>query len=344
MALETVHIGLGPIGQSVVRAAAATGAARPVLLVDSSPELVERFAGEFMSGIPVWVAEQPVVEDLASAWEWVVASSVVCPSVAVIATGSRLTQVADTILDAVRCGLNVVSTCEELAFPWLRHRDLADEIHAAALENGVTVLGVGVNPGFVADLLPALLASRAALNVRRVFVERVVDARRRRVPLQRKIGAGLSPKQFEDLAQEGKIGHVGLAESACLVAEALGVEWKGNVRETIVPVLAEQEVASDGLYVAPGSVRGIEQVASVEADGAAITLRLRMALGEPDEHDHIQVEGDPPIDLTLRPCIHGDQATVACVVNSLEAVVQAAPGLKTVLDLPVATRCSRNCH
>ncbi len=308
-----------------------------MLLVDKSPKLVERFAGEFITGIPVSVAEQPVVESLDEAWEWVVASSTSAPTVAVLATGSHLPQVAGQIMELVERGLNVVSTCEELAYPWLRSPRIAEQIDAAARERGVTVLGTGVNPGFVMDLLPSL-AARAAINVRAVRIERVVDARRRRRQLQAKVGAGMVPEQFRELAREGKIGHVGLAESAALVAEALGLDWDGRVDEDIQPVVAEQDVASEEFQVRAGQVRGVEQTASVEANGTTVTLRLRMALGEDDEYDRAVIDAEPPVDMTVRPCLHGDQATAACVVNCIEAVEAAEPGLLTVLDLPVAKR------
>ena len=337
MALQTVHIGLGPIGQGIVRAAATTGVAQPVLLVDKSPKLAERFAGEFMQQIPVWLAEQPVMASIDEAWAWVEASSVASPTVAVLATGSHLPDVADQIFDLINRKLNVVSTCEELTYPWLRNPQLADEIDAAARDAGVTVLGTGVNPGFVMDLLPSL-AARAAINIRGVHVERVVDARRRRRQLQQKVGAGMRPDDFEQLVREGRIGHVGLAESAALIAEALGLEWDGAVQEEIRPVVAETDVSSEEFAVQAGYVRGVEQTAQVSANGTSVVLRLRMALGEQDEYDRAVIDAEPPVDMTVRPGLHGDQATVACVVNCIEAVHFAQPGLLTVLDLPVARR------
>lgn len=336
MKVQTIHVGLGEIGREVLRRGCAAGLLEPVLLVDSSPDIAERFAGEFMAQVPMEVAEQPVVSRLEEAWAYVAASAA-RPAVAVVCTGSRVEEVAPVILEAVGCGLNVVSTCEELSFPWLKAAEIAEEIDRAAREAGVSVVGTGVNPGFVMDLLPAL-AARAVFDVTEVSAERVVDAGKRREGLRRKIGVGLSVEDFERLAAGGRLGHVGLGESACLVARALGVEWEGRVEERLVPVVADEAVESSLSAVRPGHVRGVQHEAVLAADGCVVRLRLRMAVGEREEYDRIEVRGEPPVSFTLKPGLHGDLVTAARVVNSVGAILSAPAGLLTVLDLAVVGR------
>ena len=44
--------------------------------------------------------------------------------------------------------------------------------------------------------------------------------------------------------------------------------------------------------------------------------------------------GSPDLHMRMEGGVPGDLATVAMLVNSLPQVVEAPPGLKTVLDLP----------
>lgn len=306
-----------------------------MLLLDSAEHLAGRFAGEFADGLPPSVAEQPVIASLDEAWDYVAASA--CnPTVAVLATGSQTVAVAGQVKRLVERGLNVVSTCEELSFPWLRAPQVADELDELAKAHGVSVLGTGVNPGFVMDMLP-VVASRAVVDIRSVFVERVVNASRRRGPLQRKIGCGMAVEAFNELAAKGQVGHVGLAESVCLIAEGLGLSWDaGGIREELRPVVADRPIETEHVRAGPGQVRGVQHHAFLAVDGVAIEMRLRMALEEDDEHDSLVMESLPPVRMTVSPGFHGDLATAAVVANTIPLVEKARPGLVTVLDLPAA--------
>jgi 4-hydroxy-tetrahydrodipicolinate reductase len=196
----------------------------------------------------------------------------------------------------------------------------------------VAVLGTGVNPGFVLDRLPALLAQMTGA-VRHVRGVRVVDAARRRAALQRKIGAGLSEEAFHAAAERGILGHVGLAESAAMAAEAcLGIE-EYEVDEEILPLLAEED--ADGVVpVRRGQVAGLNHVARVFAEGREVVcLDLTLAIGAPDPRDEIVIDADPPLRLVVPGGIPGDAATANAVVNAVPALVELR-GLVSVLDLP----------
>jgi len=222
--------------------------------------------------------------------------------------------VAPQIEEALAAGLHVVSTCEELAYPALRHPEIAARLDAEARGRGLTVAGTGVNPGLVMDRLPLTLA-QACARVERVRVERVVDAARRRGPLRAKVGAGLTPEAFRDGVAAGRLGHVGLAESAALLA--LGLGFAGDrVDETLEPVLD-----------AAGVVLGVLQTAT--AAGGRVSLRLQMSVDAPNPHDRIVVEGDPPLDVTIAGGTHGDRATVGTVVNLVAGIGGLGRGLVT---------------
>ena len=250
-------------------------------------------------------------------------------------TRSSLEVVRPQLEACLRAGKNVLSTCEELTYPWARHPDLANALDQLARERRVTLLGTGVNPGFLMDRLPLILTTLCR-EVRSVTVTRVVDAAQRREPLQRKVGAGLTPQEFQARADAGAIGHVGLVESLNLLARYLGWELE-SVTNAIEPVIAHQAIRTHYLEVQPGQVAGQHQRAIGIRNGQAlITLDLSMYVGASEPRDEISIEGDPPIQMTLAGGVHGDTGTIAVMLNSVDAVLSATPGLLTVADLPAA--------
>ncbi|HEY1433788.1 MAG TPA: dihydrodipicolinate reductase, partial [Thermoanaerobaculia bacterium] len=197
-------------------------------------------------------------------------------------------------------------------------------------EKGVAVLGTGVNPGLVMDRLVLAVAS-ACVKVDSVKVVRVVDAAKRRGPLRAKVGAGMTPQEFSAGVEAKKLGHVGLSESAAMIALGLGLSID-EITETIEPVIAQEE--TDG--VAPGRVLGLHQIALVQAgDEIKVSLDLTMAVGASAPADRIDIEGDPPVHLSVVGGFHGDRATVGTVVNAVPFIVGAGPGLKNVVTVPL---------
>ena len=317
-------VGLGPIGIEVGRAAQNRPGVEVLGAADPAPDKAGRMLGELLGGNCPF----PVVASARDLYHQTSARRGK-RDVVLLCTGSRLHSVAPQIEEAVEAGFHVVSTCEELSFPELRHADLARRIDAKAKEHGVAVLGTGVNPGLVMDRL-ALAAAAACVKVEKLKVTRVVDAAKRRGPLRAKVGAGLSKEEFETGVAAGKLGHVGLSESAAMTAVGLGFPIE-EISETIEPVLADRD--TDG--VAPGRVRGLHQIARVRAAGETkVELDLTMAVGE-DGFDRIEIQGDPPVNLTVEGGFHGDRATVGCVVNAIPFTVAAPPGVHTVVTLPL---------
>jgi 4-hydroxy-tetrahydrodipicolinate reductase len=171
-------------------------------------------------------------------------------------------------------------------------------------------------------------------HITSIRAERVVDATRRRLSLQRKIGVGLTTVEFNRKVTEGSIKHIGLPESVGLIALAMG--WKvGEIQERMTPIVAEKDVESEFLKVQAGSVAGIRQVAKgILAGQELVVLDLRMYIGAQNPHDSILIEGVPPIDMTIKGGVNGDRATPAIVVNSIPRLEFLQPGLRTMIDLP----------
>jgi 4-hydroxy-tetrahydrodipicolinate reductase len=244
---------------------------------------------------------------------------------AVVTTRSSLEACAPTFRALLERGLAVVSTCEELAWPQLRHPQLADELDRLARERGGRLLGTGVNPGFLMDTLPSALTA-VCRDVRAVRVFRIQDASTRRLPFQRKIGAGLTPEEFAARVAAGDLRHVGLGESLHFVAACAGLELD-DWSEELEPVLGE-----DGL------ARGVRQVAQGTRAGAvAVRLEFVAAVGQADPQDRIEVDGEPSLELRIPGGVHGDVATAAIVGNAIAPLLASPPGLHTMASLPLVS-------
>ena len=321
--LPVAIVGLGPIGREVAKAVLDSPELELVAAIEVDPQLLGQPLTEILgrsAGDLRIEEESPKVLARAAG------------GVLLQLTGSRLPTVIGQIERAVALGLNVISSCEELAFPWLNHPELADRLERIAKKAELSILGTGVNPGFVLDRLICTLGAVSG-KISRVTAERVVDAGSRREQLQRKVGAGLSREQFERGVQSGKIGHVGLVESAALVSAGLGLGCE-EFEESIDPFMATRSTTG-AVAIAVGRVAGSVQVARGFAGGReVVTLSVTIAVGAPDPHDLIQIVGDPPLELRSNGGIAGDRATAWNIVNCIPALVTAEPGLVTVLDLP----------
>ncbi len=281
--VPVVVMGLGFIGQEVARAALQSEEVELIGAVDLSPSLVGKKLSDVLK---VPAGTFLITKDLKSALgkrEGVVLLH---------ATGSRLPLVMDQLLEAMGLGLSIVSSCEELSFPWLKHAALAEKLEKAAQKSKVSVLGTGVNPGFVLDRLVATLGAACSV-VHRVKATRVVDARTRREALQRKVGGGLTEEAFDKLVEQEKLGHVGLTESCALTALGLGLDCD-DFEEEIVPVIADEDIEGGAFKVKKGQVAGIHQTAIGLSDSQEkVRLELTIALGAEDPGDRIEIEGEP---------------------------------------------------
>ena len=324
--IRVIQYGMGSIGSKIVRELLKRSSFKLVGAIDIAPEIVGRDVSE-VAGL-----SEPLNLLVESESAKVLTST--RADVVVHTTGSHLDQIFSQIEEVVRNGLNIVSTSEELVYPFRRHPELSAQLNQLAVDKGVTVLGTGVNPGFVMDTM-ALVLSSVCLEVNKVKVERVIDAATRRFPFQKKIGAGLSPEEFRSEVAQGRIGHVGLAESLYLIAHGLG--WTiEEIKEEIAPILAETNLRTEYIEVSSGMVAGMGQLAQGLSGGREVlTLRFRAFIGAPKPHDTIEIEGNPSLKVTIDGGVAGDVATVAMVVNAIPRVLAAEPGLKTMADLPL---------
>ena len=326
MTIRVMHVGLGPIGIGVLKQVVERPGFEVAAAVDIDPEIVGRDVGEILGfDDKVGIEVQRELEGALADHE--------ADGVA-LCTGSTLPSIHSQLESIFRAGLPVVSTTEELSFPHFSNEALAGEIDKLARNAGVAVVGTGVNPGFAMDTLPIVL-SAACERVDSVTVDRIQDASVRRIPFQKKIGAGLDPEDFRQKADRLEIRHVGLTESVAMIADAFG--WKlDRITDVIEPKIAEEPVASSYLSVEPGQVAGLIQDGVGYRDGEpVIRLHMEAYLGAPQTYDAVSIEGSPSMYTKVEAGIPGDIATAAVAVNTLPRALAAPPGLHTMRDLPI---------
>jgi 2,4-diaminopentanoate dehydrogenase len=257
------------------------------------------------------------------------------PHVVIHTTSSSLKKIFPEIEKLIKAKVNVVSSCEELAYPHQKEPKLAARLDKLAKQNGVTVLATGVNPGFLMDAWP-LFMTGVCTEVGEVKASRVQDASCRRIPFQKKIGAGKSPEEFDVLVKKGSIRHVGLAESVAMIAAGLG--WKlDKITETIEPVIYQKAVKSDYMTVKPGMVAGVRQIGYGWRGGEkSISLYFEASIGAKESFDSVAITGTPNMEVIVKGGTHGDIATVAMLTNAAAKIHEFRPGLKTMKDLIIA--------
>ena len=325
--LRVIQFGLGPIGSAVARLVTERSDLELVGGVDIDPQKAGIDVGEVIgSENQTGFAVDTSLKDVLDRTE---------ADVVIHTTSSYFDLFKLQIEEILEAGLNIVSTAEELSFPWLENYVVANEIDAVAKKAGKTVLGTGVNPGFLMDTLPLTLTG-ICQSVDHITVTRIINASERRGPFQAKIGSGMSVDAFMDKMESGRMGHVGLPESMGMVFDTLGRRME-KYEDSVEPVIAETLTQTDAFTVQPGEVKGLKQVArGFSADGEFAVLSFIAALDMPDDGDRILIKGRPDLEVKLHGT-NGDLSTVAIAVNAVRRVFEAPAGLVTMRDIPPVT-------
>ena len=323
---KIIHIGLGPLGQKIIQYMSKRKGLEIVGAVDIDPEKAGRDIGEICAlgknlGIKVSM-------DLASAMGGVK------PDVALLTTVSSLDRLVGQVEEIARYGLNIVSTCEELSFPWGVQTELSLKLDEIAQRYNISILGTGVNPGFLMDYLPIAMTG-VCQEVNSIKVSRIQNASFRRIPFQKKIGAGLTLEEFDEKRKQGSLRHVGLTESIHMIADRM--RWKLDKTEDILsPVVAGEDTITGGTTIKKGMALGVQQIGKGYVSGEEkITLVFRASIGEKDPADTIEIKGLPDITSIIPGGVNGDVATCAITINAVRSITAISAGLKTMVDIPV---------
>lgn len=325
--IKVVLFGVGPLGVAIARGMLEKKGMRIVGVVDTAKDLVGKDLGEVLKlGKTLGVMVTDDAKSLLSKLR---------PKMAIIATKSTVKGIYPELTMCIKAGVNVVSTCEELSYPYHKEPRLSAEIDKSAKKHDVAVLGTGINPGYLMDALPITLTG-PCLRVDSMRVTRMMDSSKRRIPFQKKIGTGLTPEQFEKNIREKVItGHVGLVESIAMIASGLGWKLDSITEFPPEPIIAKKEVTTPYTTVKPGYVAGLKSVAHGTKGGKPVIVLefVANALVE-EEYDAISIDGIPNVNQKIIGGVHGDVGTVAVVLNMIPKVLNAAPGLATMKDLP----------
>lgn len=261
------------------------------------------------------------------------------PDVVCILTASNLSEIADQVEASVRAGANVIGIAETLAYPWASDPEWAERFDALAIEHGVSILGTGINPGFVLDALPIALSS-VCLRIDRIEASRINDLSPFGPTVMESQGVGTTIEQFERGVADGSIvGHIGFPESINLIAHAFG--WKiDRIEETRAPIITSVARETPAVKVAPGDVCGCRHIGwGYSGDELKIELvhpqQIRPEAEGQETGDYIKIFGDPDIVMSNQPEIPGGKGTYASVGNYLPLMAGARPGIVTIVDMPL---------
>ncbi|MEM4717652.1 MAG: dihydrodipicolinate reductase [Desulfurococcaceae archaeon] len=312
-------VGYGEIGRLVLKIALQRGH-NVISVVDIDDRLIDKDAG-LLAGLEEIGIK--VTNSLAGIEE---------SDVVIHATSSYLDRVYSQLMEIISRGVNIVSTCETLAYPYYRYPILSRRIDEVARSAGVTVIGTGINPGFLLDTLVVAVASTQPL-IEKIRAVRSIDAAKRRESFRKKIGIGKDPYLVKnELAKGSLTGHVGYAESVLLIASA-GDLHLTEIEEKQEPVVAEETVESSSIRVDRGSTKGIIGYgAGFVNDKEVIRVEFYAYVGAP-EYEEITIEG---VDTSVNwrsSGTHGDLGTVSVVLSVAERIFEVPAGLRLMTEL-----------
>ncbi len=334
---RVLQVGFGTIGRAIAQAIIERENLELVGLVDVDLSLQGQYVEEILR-----LGSKTRTQIQSNLEKTIASSDGPSIDIAVVATVSDLEKVMPTMSACLHGGMHVISICEQLSYPFNRHPSLAEELDALAIESGRTVLGTGINPGYLMDLLPIVLSSPMQ-SVDSIEVTRVINSSHRRASFQKKIGTGMTQDDFRRCIDEGVItGHVGLDESIRMLGNALNLGLDHVEELPVEPVVADKEVKTPYVTVAKGGVLGLKsRGVGNKAGKRLVTLDFFAYAQATPEYDEIRIKGHPSLVQRIEGGVHGDLGTVAMVVNMIPIVVQSEPGLKTMKDLPAPRNTER---
>lgn len=260
--------------------------------------------------------------------------------IVLLATDSFVKGAFDKIVYCLKKGINVITTAEQMAFPQAQEPELAKELDRVAKENGVTVLGTGINPGLIMDLLVVAL-SGACMDIDYIKAERVNNLSPFGPAVMNEQGVGLNVAEFNSKLEDGSLaGHVGFHESITMISEALGWKLSKDVEQTMKPIVSNVYRKAPYAEVQAGDVAGCRMLGYGYIDDELKIEMVHPQQVEPqlegvDTGDYITIKGTPDINMQIKPEIPGGIGTIAMCVNMIPHVINSRPGLKTMIDLPV---------
>lgn len=330
--IKAIVYGVGAMGSNMVRLLQRRPFSRVVGAVDWDPRKIGRDVGD-VAGLEI-----PLGINVAYPPDEVLGK--IDADVVLLATTAFIEEAYPIIVDILKQSINVITIAQELFFPLPHHTPLAQEIDQLARTAGVSVTSVGINPGFIMDIIP-IVASLPCWSVKKVKSERIVDFSPYGPDEMRHIGAGLTPQDFNAGVREGKIGHIGLLETAAMVSNCLGL-GVDELHQEKSAIITNKVRESQFIKISSGRVCGFKQNV-VGTNSGEIRLDLSMVgLVCPDFGedrltlgDYTRIEGEPSVDVTIKEEISqkGGLGTAGVAVNMIPRILASAPGFHTMNEL-----------
>lgn len=259
--------------------------------------------------------------------------------IVVVCTDSFTSKVYDKLVFVMEKKMNVITSAEEMAYPQAQEPELAKKLDDIAKANGVSVLGTGVNPGLIMDLL-VILWTGACETVDHIVSRRVNSLSPFGPAVMEEQGIGVSVEDFNARKADGTMaGHVGFAESIGMITEALG--WKlDKVEQDMEAIVTDVDRKSPYGFAPAGSVAGVAMKGYGYIDGEMKIEMDHPQQIEPEQvgvhtGDYVEIQGIPPVNMANTPEIEGGIGTMAMILNTIPHVINARPGLQTMIDVPV---------
>lgn len=236
-------------------------------------------------------------------------------------------------------GMNIVSSAEEMAYPKAQSPELAEKLDQLAKENDITILGTGINPGHIMDLL-VLVMTGAQIDVDQITSRRINSLSPFGKAVMEEQGIGIEVEEFEERKANGTMaGHVGFAESVNMMADALGVNLE-NFETSMDPIVTDVDRKSPYGFAKAGQVAGVAMKAKADVDGKEFFTLDHPQQIEPEQvgietGDYVIIEGTPAVNMVNSPEVEGGLGTIAMLVNMIPKVINGEAGLKTMIDLPI---------
>lgn len=235
--------------------------------------------------------------------------------------------------------VNVISTAEEMSYPQAQNPELAAELDKIAKANGVTILGTGINPGLIMDLLVVCI-SGCMTNVDHIEAKRVNSLSPFGPTVMEEQGVGITVGEFEEGVKTGHLaGHVGFAESIRMIGDAIGWEVE-KFEQQMKPIVTTVDRKSPYGFAKAGNVAGVNMTGQGYVNGEVKIDMIHPQQIEPEMEgthtgDYVTIKGTPEVNLSIKPEVEGGLGTIAMCVNMIPHVINSEPGLKTMIDLPV---------
>ncbi|MDO5037401.1 MAG: 2,4-diaminopentanoate dehydrogenase [Tissierellia bacterium] len=262
--------------------------------------------------------------------------------VVLLATDSYTAKAFDKMVFILENKINVITTAEQMAYPQAQEPELAEKLDKIAKENGVSVMGTGVNPGLIMDLL-VLVMTGACEDIDHIVSRRVNSLSPFGRAVMEEQGVGLDPEEFDRLLEEDKLaGHVGFEESVGLIAKGIGWDLDEPVRTSMESIVSSVPRKAPYAEIEAGQVAGVNMLGWGKVDGEDKIEMIHPQQIEPEDEgthtgDYVEITGVPDINLAINPEVPGGIGTIAMCVNSIPNIINAEPGLRTLLDLPIPT-------